>query len=51
MLSFADFLLNFDFAYGKIWLCQKSLSLIIFVGKFSKEFYFSIRTLFVIFYF
>lgn len=51
MLGFADFLLIFDFAYGKIEACQKSLSLIIFVGKFSKEFYFSIRTLFVNFYF
>ena len=32
MLSFADFLLIFDFAYGKIEPCQKSLSLIIFCG-------------------
>jgi len=32
MLGFADFLLIFDFAYGKIEACQKSLSLIIFCG-------------------
>ena len=32
MLSFADFLLIFDFAYGKIEPCQKSLSHIIFYG-------------------